>query len=173
MKFHYISPYSSDSPPKIGDAINKAVRRIDPHNDDWIIHLDQDACFLLPKDKAKFEQALSECDYQVVGTLTNRLNPVICKEQVVPSLYNEYDVRKHVEYASSIQSGEFKDCHVVALACMAFKASYWRFTDGFDNTPQLDINFSRGAKTAIYTGVYVFHVYRMLNGVKDITHLIK
>lgn len=173
MNFLYISPHSSESPPNIGKAINDAVIRLNPNDNDWIIHTDQDALFLLPKDRNDFEHALSTCDYDVVGTLTNRLNPSICKHQVVSEMYNEYDIRKHIEYAKKCEYG-FILTDVVALVCMAFRYKYWREVGGFkENVPTLDIEFTKQGNCAIYTGVYIFHVYRMYGSIFNINHLIK
>lgn len=172
-KFFYITPYSTTSPPQIGSAINDNITRLNPSDDDWIIHIDQDACFLLPKDRKKLEIALLNCEYDVVGTLTNRLNTSICKDQVVTKMYDICDIKEHIEYAKSLGKGEFTPTNIVALVCMAFRYSYWKKVGGFKDTPQLDIQFTRKAKCAIYTGVYVFHVYRMYSDTNDVRHLIR
>jgi hypothetical protein len=169
MKVHYISPYSTTSPPNIGGAINEAIRQLSPSDDDWIVHTDQDICFLRPDSKKQIEEVLSSTDYDVLGCLTNRL---ASPHQLYGGKFNEdSDIRNHIAIANECHKSNYgmvKETSInIAAMLMCFRVKTWKEVGGFkENSIRFDSEFTdavqaRGGKLGIMQGVYVFHLYRM------------
>lgn len=176
---HYISPYSTEK--NIGGAINTAIRQLRPHPDDWIVHVDQDVCFLRPDSKAQIGEVLGVTDYDVLGCLTNRLSS---GHQLYQGEFNDSgDMREHIAIANhchAIGYGRVLPTAVNIAAClMAFRVSTWGRVGGFvENNVRFDSYFTddvmrMGGKLGIMSGVYVFHLYRMWsdNPVWEVGHL--
>lgn len=174
---HYISPYSIDK--NIGGAINRAVKQLNPAPDDWIVHMDHDAMFLLPDSKAHLEINLKETEFDILGPVTNRLGGI---SQVVRGMFDERDILKHIQYAQQVS--DLKRGIVVptvrplAAFCLCFRVSVWETLGGFmENNLRFDADFCKAAFDHGYVagtmaGIYVFHVYRLGKDVKDYSHLI-
>jgi len=175
---HYISPYSVDK--NIGGAINSAITQLNAADEDWIVHLDQDAMWLLPDSKARLEAILSTTDYDMLGAVTNRL---AYNDQLTTGMFDEYDIRKHIGHAKLHWEiyGESTMIYngILAAFCLCFRVSTWRKLGGFEeNSLQFDSLFSIkaraiGMKIGLMPGIYVFHAYRMWsdNPAMDIKHL--
>lgn len=178
---HYISPYSTATPPNIGGAINDAIRQLSPADDDWIVHVDQDVCFLRPDTKAQIEQVLAATDYDVLGCLTNRLAG---NHQLLGSEFSQAsDMRKHIDKANHCHYsayGVVRPTNInIAAMLMAFRVRTWRSVGGFrEHSIRFDSEFTdavqaKGGRLGIMQGVYVFHLYRMWsdNPVWEVGHL--
>lgn len=168
MKIHYISPFRSDK--NIGKAINDAINDLRCNDEDWIVHVDQDVCFLRPDSKKQIEEILSTTDYRLLGVMTNRLG---LKHQLHWGFADTDDsMMNHIGYANELHNkhyGEVKEVKrgPIAAMVMCFKYSDWKSIGGFkENNIQFDIQFSdeirlKGCKLGVMKGVYVFHLYRM------------
>lgn len=176
---HYISPYSLDK--NIGGAINAAISQLNADPNDWIIHVDQDVCFLRPDTKAQIAEILSSTDYDVLGCLTNRL---AARHQLYMGEFNSSsDMMEHIAIANHCHTtayGNVLPCYDNLAAClMAFKVSTWSKLGGFkEHSLRFDSEFTdkvlrSGGSLGIMKGVYVFHLYRMWsnNPIWDISHL--
>lgn len=176
MNIHYISPYRTDK--NLGKAINNAIAQLNAADEDWIIHTDQDICFLLPDTKSRIERILSTTKYDLLGPVTNRL---AMPYQCVNGMFDVWDIREHVKVAQQIQSDKVEPySHILAAFCLCFKVKTWKQLSGFaENTIQFDTMFSLiaekvGLRKGVMTGVYLFHAYRPLstNPRMDVTHLL-
>lgn len=168
MKIHYIQPFRTDK--NIGKSINDAINDLRCNDEDWIVHVDQDVCFLRPDSKKQIEEILSTTDCRLLGVMTNRLN---IKHQLHDSLFSENDsIQHHLSIANERHDnyyGEVQDIKrgPIAAMVMCFKYSDWKSIGGFkENNIQFDIQFSdeirlKGCKLGVMKGVYVFHLYRM------------
>ena len=181
MKVHYISPYCSGM--YIGRSINDAIVSINCSDNDWIVHVDQDVCFLRPDSKRDIEDILMVTDYDVLGCVTNRLSS---NHQLHDGRFSDCsDIREHIDIANYRRKsfhGIVSETSVNIAACvMAFRVSLWRDIGGFNECSlRFDSEFtddvkSMGGKLGIMQGVYVFHLYRMWsnNPKYDISHLLK
>lgn len=164
MAVFYISPYDSSESRNIGGSINHAIRQLNAKNEDWVCHVDQDAMFLLPDTKARLERILSTTEYDILGTITNRL---AMPYQLVPNMFDVYDIREHIKVAKARESDEVQPyTHILAAFCLCFKVSTWRKLGGFEqNSVCFDTTFSlmahnSGLKMGLMSGVYVYHLYR-------------
>lgn len=178
---HYISPYSTTTPPNIGGAINAAIRQLSPADDDWIVHVDQDVCFLRPDTKAQIEQVLAATDYDVLGCLTNRLSG---NHQLYAREFNaSSDMLEHIAIANHCHErhyGQVVETDInLAAFLMAFRVRTWKSVGGFrEHSIRFDSEFTdavqgKGGRLGIMQGVYVFHLYRMWsdNPVWEVGHL--
>lgn len=166
---HYISPYSTSKPPNIGGAINEAILQLNASDDDYIVHVDQDVCFLRPDSKAQIADILSSTDYDVLGCLTNRLAG---NHQLYGREFNESaDMLEHIAIANHCHErhyGQVVETNInIAAMLMAFRVRTWKSAGGFrENSIRFDSEFTdavqaKGGKLGIMQGVYVFHLYRM------------
>jgi GT2 family glycosyltransferase len=172
---HYIEPYCSEK--KIAKAYNKAVSML-PESD-WVCITDQDALFVHPESKAIIERvAESNPPIELFGCMTNRLN---VPEQLVPGMFDECDLSKHVEKAKELHGMGYKETKgVIAGLFMLFRVSDWKRVGGFDELPEpfgykFDTFFSQKfTRKAILTGVYMLHLYRWgaVEPAKEIKHLV-
>lgn len=178
---HYIQPYRADK--NIGAAINLAIRQLNPLPNDWIVHVDQDVCFLRPDSKKQIAEVLEYTDYDVLGCLTNRLS---YNHQLYLNRLNESgDMREHISIAAVCHEkyyGQVIPTNVnLAAFMMCFRVSTWEKVGGFaENNIQFDMRFTdevkhMGGKLGIMTGVYCFHLYRMWakRPVGEISHLLR
>jgi glycosyltransferase involved in cell wall biosynthesis len=174
---HYISPYSTSK--NIGGAINDAIKQLQPADDDWICHIDQDAMFLRPDSKRQLEEILVTTDFDILGAVTNRVGLQI---QLVNGLFDVTDMWVHLEVAEKLHNENYGVVVSVneplAAFCLCFRVSVWKKLGSFrENCLQFDWYFTEnarkmGVKLGLCTGIYVFHLYRMSRNVKDITHLL-
>lgn len=179
MVVHWISPYRQDK--DIGKAINDAIKQLNPADDDFIVHCDYDALWLLPESKAQVIEILESTDFDILGPRTNRLGVT---NQLVPGIYGEWDIIKHVEGAKLLREGQGNNVRrvheILAAFCLCFRVSVWKEQGGFcENNLQFDFIFcatamQRRRKIGIMDGVYVFHLYRPLsaNPAMDYKHLV-
>lgn len=181
MNIHYISPYRTDK--NIGLALNEAITQLSPSDDDWIVHTDQDICFLRPDSKKQIDQVIgmNRGHWDVLGCLTNRL---ASSHQLHDGRFNDdADIRNHINIANvchTFQYGMVAPTSVNIAAClMAFRLRTWKEVGGFnEGSIRFDSEFTdavqaRGGKLGIMQGVYVFHLYRMWsdNPVWEVGHL--
>jgi len=178
MKIHYISPYRTDK--NIGKAINGAICDLRTDPNDWIVHLDHDAMFLLPDSKAQLEEILRLTDYDILGPVTNRLGRGGC--QTLASMYREQNILNHIQFAQYVKDRKGNRVvpvnAVLAAFCLCFRVGLWEELGGFtEGDLRFDINFSNEAllrrkRLGVMTGLYVFHTYRMGKDVTDYSHLL-
>ena len=175
---HYLQPFSKEK--QIATAYNAAIKLL-PAND-WVCITDQDAMFLLPDTKAQIQDVVnSNPAIELFGCMTNRLNVA---EQVVPGMFIETDISRHIATAKRLHSenyGKHKRTRgIIAGLFMLFRVSTWQRVGGFYEPPapfgyKFDSFFSQKIeKKAILTGVYMFHLYRWgTNDPKsEVKHLI-
>ena len=176
---HYISPYRSDK--NIGKAINDAILQLNASDDDWIVHLDQDAMWLRPDSKKQLEEILLSTNFDILGPVTNRLAGYT---QRAAGMFDEFNIKKHVEVADLLHERNYGEVGRVndplAAFCLCFKKSTWEELGRFEeNSLQFDYLFgcralSSGKKLGLMWGIYVFHLYRIQSNdpAGDIKHLL-
>jgi len=179
MKVHFVSGYRTDK--NIGKAINDSIKQLNPADEDWIVNTDHDVLWLLPESKAQVIEIIENTDFHILGPRTNRLT---VKNQLVPGIFDEWDMIKHVEGAKLLKEGQGTNVRrvheILAAFCLCFRVDVWREQGGFsENNLHFDFIFCAEAlrkrlKIGIMDGVYVFHLYRPLsdNPSMDHKHLI-
>jgi hypothetical protein len=180
MKVWHFSPYSIEK--NFGKAINEYCALVPAG--DWIAITDGDVCKLLPDWGVQISDIAQEADddnYQLIGCLTNRLRQ---NYQLVPNMFDKFDIRQHYEMASAIRQLHYHDITQVKAPIagffMLFPQWVWdkyRFQEG---TECFDTIFSNkilrmGGKIGLAKGLYLYHFYRSWSNdpKADTKHLFK
>lgn len=170
-KVHFIQPYAIDK--NIGKAYNESCALIP--DGDWICITDHDSMFLLPNSKKQIIEIAQTTDFELLGCMTNRLNPKMCKEQVLTSMFEQYDIMDHYNMALTLHNnyyGMIKPTDApIAGMCMLFRKETWKKRPFIENSVYFDQEFSKGLKRGIMQGVYMLHFYRMDKNYRDYSHL--
>jgi GT2 family glycosyltransferase len=176
MKVHIIKPYSLEK--NLGKAYNEAMAMI-PEGD-WACLMDYDTMFLTPDCGRILSAYVRECPHAGIMTcLTNRIgNP----SQRVSMLENETSIIEHIKYAEDRSSlpviASIIDEPISGFLMMISKETWNKIK--FDESGKclgVDNDYSRrileaGMSIIRMDALYVFHIYRMKQGVKNKTHLL-
>lgn len=161
--------------------MNDAIAHINATDEDWVIHVDQDALFLRPDSKLQLEQILYETEFDILGPVTNRLS---MPHQVIEPMFDISDITEHIKVANYQHDNHYGNVipttDILAAFCLCFRVKTWRYLGGFiENSVQFDSVFScdavnKGYKLGIMHGIYIFHLYRMWSECPkfDVKHLI-
>lgn len=185
MKVHIMKPYALDK--NLGRAYNEACALIP--DGDWICLMDYDTMFLTP-DCGRLIHEYAERWMKNVGgpvlltAWTNRISP-LSDSQLIPVALNLYDnsnILDHIPTAERLAKNTpmlfTQITKVISGFLMMFPKSLWNEIKFSEDMKCLgvDNDFSRRVleKYEIHRmdNVYVFHMYRMKNGIKDKSHLL-
>lgn len=173
-----IQPYSLDK--KLGTAYNKAMSLMPDGS--WSILMDHDAMFLTPDAIAhvyKYTQLFPNTG--IFTCYTNRLHPASKGQLYNNECSEDSDIRNHIRIAERVKSDLYnvtEISNVIGGFCMVVHKDTWRqhqfsenlFCLGVDNDFSKRV-MSGGQKILRMDGIYMFHVYRLMNGYRDKTHL--
>lgn len=185
MKVHIIKPYSIEK--NLGRAYNEAMSMIP--DGDWACLMDYDTMFLTPDcGQILHEWATHSDKFAGLGlgkTLytcyTNRIHPLAKDQLLNGELSENTDIQYHIEIAEkqrAIKTATFID-HEISGFLMMIPKSLWhdlKFWEQDGKCLGIDNNYSlrvlrAGYHIARIDGLYVWHTYRLKNGIKDKTHL--
>lgn len=179
MKVHIMVPYSLDK--NLGKCYNSAMATIP--DGDWACFMDYDAMLLTPDAGAILHKYAEEYPYAgILTALTNRVHP-ISRHQLYGGLVSEEsDIRKHIRIAEECR----KHCYdakpilrenVSGFLMMISKRTWneFKFTEDLQCLG-VDTDYSKRLRSAgrfllVMQGLYVFHQYRMANGIHNKAHL--
>lgn len=177
-KIHYLVPYATDG--NIGRALNEAIEAV-PDSDDWVVIRDGDTTFINSNWGRHIEETLRKHGdkYEVFGALTNRIKS---PRQQVPGMFDEMDLRKHVETGFRLEEEKWAQVQDggggVAGFFMAFRKSTWEKTPFRERERAFDTLFCKevrkqGGRIGIMSGLYLIHIYRLWshNPISDTKHL--
>jgi len=172
---HYLTPYHSKD---LGTAYNK---HIDPLPQDSIICVrDLDTCILDLKVMPAIEKLATELKHGtgLITCLTNRIGE---RSQLYKGIINDNpDIRYHKKLTIALLNTPWKVRridHVVSGFFMLFTKEIWLEVGGFkEGTLGIDNYFSQavidhGYNIGISQNVYIWHYYRMVEGVGYKKHL--
>ena len=172
---HIISPYDNEK--NLGRAYNEATKYYNA--DDWVCLKDHDTLFLLP-DTIRHISRYTELNPDA-GILTCYTNRLANGEQLLTGRCMETDsIRSHIALAKEQEKRLYQVTEMIKPISgflMVIRKSVWdmeKFNDGclgVDNKYHLRI-VSRGLKVLRMDGIFLFHTYRLLNGVKNKSHLV-
>jgi GT2 family glycosyltransferase len=178
MKVHIIKPYSIDK--DLGRAYNEAMSRIP--DGDWACLMDYDTMFLTPDCGAILHGYAQQWPQNSLFTCyTNRLHES-AKDQLLDGVVSEnLMLDYHMERAYNQKHFLFQATplkHEISGFLMMIKKETWnvvKFREGIgclgvDNHYCWDL-MKAGKLIYRMDGLYVLHLYRLKNGVKDKTHL--
>jgi GT2 family glycosyltransferase len=179
MKVHIVKPYSIEK--NLGKAYNEAMALIP--DGDWACLMDYDTMLLTPDCGYILREYVIK--YQFAGmftSFTNRISP-LAKDQLLDGEVSEnVCIDYHIDRAYHQKHRLFQVtpiAHEISGFLMMISKETWKETKfkesgkclGVDNDYSLRL-IEKGKMILRMDGLYVFHAYRLKNGIKDKTHLI-
>lgn len=182
MKVHIVKPYSLEK--NLGKAYNEAMALIP--DGDWACLMDYDTMFLTPDCGQILHEHAKFMDENYNGKVlltcfANRIHPLAKDQLLTGSLLEETDISYHIHLAE--KQREQKTCtrieHEISGFLMMISKELWKeikFTEsgkclGVDNDFSLRV-LAKGYMIGRMDNLYVWHTYRLKNGIKDKTHLL-
>jgi GT2 family glycosyltransferase len=178
MKVHIVKPYSLEK--NLGKAYNEAMALIP--DGDWACLMDYDTMFLTPDcGKILHEYVNWNPTAGIFTCFTNRIHP-LANDQLLDGECSENTcMQYHVERAYNQKRFLFKATELkkqISGFLMMISKKTWsehKFSEegkclGVDNDFSLRV-LESGKSILRMDGVYVLHLYRLKNGIKDKTHL--
>lgn len=161
MKIRYITPFSFEK--NIGKALNESIEELP--DDCFVVCRDGDTLFLTPDWGTQIRDIIeANPEYHIIGCMTNRL---AIPQQLVPGMFDEADIGKHIETAIRLQEHgtEILESNMAAGLCLIFHKSVWQKCKFKENTVIFDRIFCidaklKGFNIGIAKGLYIFHIYR-------------
>lgn len=178
MPVHILTPYSLDK--DLGKAYNEAMALLP--EDDWACLIDYDVQFLTSDcGKILHEYASRNPDAGLLTCFTNRIGSLSVPQMMGGAISENSDVKHHIQLAEKQKEHLYKTTRIdrdISGFLMLIKKSTWKEMP-FPETGQclgVDTKYGRmvreaGKKILRMDGLYVFHSYRLINGVKDKSHL--
>lgn len=170
-----------DREKNLGKAYNKAFECVGEN--DWVCLMDHDVLLLTPDAiNLMYEYTMSFPEAGIFTAYTNRIHP-LSEDQLLDGRVNENTcIKYHTERAYNqkrfgITVSEIN--HVISGFLMLVSKKTWNSLKFSENGKCLGVDNDFSAKVIesgrkIYrmNSLYVWHTYRLTNGIKDKTHLI-
>lgn len=178
MKVHIIKPYSVDK--NLGQAYNDAMLLIP--DGDWACLMDCDTMFLTPDcGKILHEYVNWNPTAGLFTCYTNRIHPLSGDQLLHGAISENTSIDYHTEIAYNQKRELFKVTpinHMISGFLMMISKKTWNEIK-FSETGKclgVDNDFSQrvlqsGKSILRMDGLYVWHTYRLKNGITDKTHL--
>lgn len=178
MNVHIRIPYSIDK--NLGRAYNIAMQSIP--DGDWACLIDYDVQFLLPESIQILYTYADQADKDALYTCyTNRIHPQ-SPQLLNGFLCDDADIRYHYQVAKAQKEKLYQvtplETNISGFLMLLHKDLWQQFHFNEDGKCLgVDTEFSKrllAASKEIYRmdGLYVFHQYRIVNGIKNKEHLL-
>lgn len=162
MTITFLTPFDLTGSKNIGKAYNEAIEAAP---DEYICLRDGDTIFMIPDWGIQIKEIIeTNPDYDIIGCMTNRL---AIPQQLVPGMFDEPDIGKHLETAENLQQfrTEVFKSNMAAGLCLIFHKSVWQKCKFKENTVIFDRIFCidaklKGFNIGIAKGLYLLHLYR-------------
>jgi hypothetical protein len=184
MKVHILKPYSIEK--NLGKAYNEAMAMIP--DGDWACLMDYDTMFLTPDcgqilyEHAFYHEKYADGMKALFTCYTNRIHPLSMYQLYKGQISEITDVTYHIYLAELIRNENRNQTKLLPKApisgfLMMFQKSLWeefKFNEsgkclGVDN--DFSIRVQEKYPVLRMDDLYVWHTYRLKNGIKDKTHL--
>jgi GT2 family glycosyltransferase len=178
MNVHILKPYSVEK--NLGKAYNEAIKLIP--DGDWACLMDYDTMFLTP-DCGKILYDYAEM-FPFVGMftcLTNRIHPLSPDQLYNGELNEDTDVRTHIRIAEKVKSDLYDTTTLnkaVSGFLMMVKKTTWNDIQFSEDKKCLGVDndfcfrlLDNGRSIVRMDGLYIFHTYRLQNGIGNKEHL--
>lgn len=171
-----LKPYRQDK--DLGAAYNRAMEMIPDGGHACL--MDIDAMFLTPQQPAIIEQYVEKYPEAVLTCYTNRISP-LSRQLFNGHLNSNPDIKTHIGCAATLQTKPMK-VRMIGNAISGFlmivPKSVWKkvpFVEGI-GCLGVDTQFSRELHKRqipilLMETIYVFHTYRIMDGVSNKEHL--
>ncbi len=174
---YFFTPYSFEK--KLGKAYNDYCKLV-PNDNDWICLMDGDIMFVTDFGKTIKDHIEKYPDTGLFLCQTNRVkNLQQCYEGAISEntdLAYHAKIAKRLETTNKLQVKEMD--RVASGYFMCFTKKTWKEVGGFHRNGILAVDnlfskaiLKKGYKIRIMMDLYAIHYYRMLQGIKDKSHL--
>lgn len=177
MQIHITAPYRLDK--DLGRGYNEFMKLIP--DDDFACFIDYDVMLLTPDAGAILHEYASRFPNALLTCYTNRVSPLAHQQLYFGTVNEESDIRWHLDRAEKQKehlynvTPIFKD---ISGFLMLLSKKTW-LNHPFPELGKplgVDTNYGRtvranGVKILRMDGLYVFHTYRLLNGINNKEHL--
>jgi GT2 family glycosyltransferase len=179
MKVHFIIPYALDK--NLGRAYNETMASLP--DDDWACLMDYDVQLLTPDaGRIIHEYATRAKPDQLLTCYTNRVS-TLSRPQLLSSVVDENsDMRYHIGLAERQRKFLYQTTPItrdISGMLMLINKRLWLqfFFSEDKKCLGVDTEYNRRIRAAGKTimrmdGLYVWHAYRLMNGIFDKTHLL-
>lgn len=169
-------PYREDK--NLGKAYNEAFGLIG--DDDYLLITDYDVLFLLPEQMTYIQEYSNRFPADLFVCYTNRI--FAGGPQIYRSINEDADIRKHISIAKDCTKDLYNVTRIhenISGFLMLIPKRTWneiKFTED-KKCLGVDTQFSQDLLKENRTilrmeGIYVWHTYRLENGIKNKTHLL-
>lgn len=179
MNIRVCTPYRTDR--NLGRAYNAEFKNIS--DNDWVVLCDYDILFLLPDTiKHLHEYPKLYPEAAVFTCFANRSHVNSTQQLLGGRVSAETDIVYHIEKAKQQQEFLYQATEItgnISGFLMMVSKKTWNEIKFSEDMKCLGVDslFSarlraKGKKIMRMDGIYVFHIYRLLNGIKDKSHLL-
>lgn len=178
MKVHVKIPFAEDK--NLGRAYNQAFEDVDER--DWVCLIDHDV-MLLTSDAIGLmhEYARSYPETGIFTAFTNRIHPLSADQLLGGKVSETTDIKYHIQKAEEQKRHGIKATqinHIISGFLMVVSKKTWnqiKFPE-YGKCLGVDNDFSQkvleaGKKIYRMDSLYVFHIYRLQNGITNKEHL--
>jgi GT2 family glycosyltransferase len=178
MQVHILKPY--DQQKNLGKAYNTAMAMLP--EDSAACLCDIDTCFLTPDAGSILQEYVyRNPDAGILTCLTNRVSPLSKPQLLGRTISDNSDMRTHLKYAAEVKNQLFNTTEIdrdISGFLMVVSKKVW-LQHPFPELGKaigVDTQYGRtiraaGLKILRMDGLYIWHTYRLLNGIADKTHL--
>lgn len=178
MKVHILKPYSIEK--NLGMVYNEAMKMIP--DDDWACLMDYDTMFLTPDcGKILYEYADMFPFVGMFTCLTNRIHPLSTDQLVNGEFNDDTDIKTHIRIAEKVKENLYDTTtlsKVVSGFLMMVKKTTWKDVKFSEDLKCLGVDndycrrlMDNGRSIVRMDGLYVWHTYRIQNGITNKEHL--
>lgn len=178
MKVHIVIPY--DVKKNLGKAYNQAVSLIP--DGDAICIMDYDVQLLTPDAGKIIHHYANIYPNNLLTCFTNRVHPLAKMQLLNGEISNNTDIKHHIELSEKQKEHLYQVSevtHWIAGMLMVLSKEFWKKHPFPENGRCLGVDTSysitlkrRGYKILRMDGLYVFHQYRIINGIHNKKHLV-
>lgn len=178
MKVHIIIPYSVDK--RLGAAYNEAMRRI-PDGDAACI-MDYDVQLLTPDGGKIIHEYANKNPNSLLTCFTNRVSPSAKMQLLNGEVNEDMDIRNHIQIAEEQKKHLYEVTPIttwISGMLMVVPKSLWQKYPFPESGKCLGVDTQYSFKLIRnripilrMDGLYIFHQYRIVNGVFNRKHLL-
>lgn len=175
---YYFTPFSTGK--NLGEAYNHYANLvIDP--EDWMCFKDGDVCWLTPDYGQIIEEVISQNPRTGMFTCkTNRVgNKIQCHNEIISENADmHYHIDLALKFANEKRTQVTRTFGVISGHVMIIQKKTWTKIGGaksgllgVDNDISRKV-LAKNLRIDIMKGIYVWHTYRLKNGILSKTHLV-
>ena len=179
MKIHVCTPFSLEK--NLGKAYNEQMSLVGEN--DWCCFHDYDITFLLPDSiPIMYEYVKRNPDAGILTCYTNRISKLSVPQLLGGKISSDTNIENHIKFAERQKAQLYSVTPItrdISGFLMLISKKTWEDLKFTEDTLCLRVDTiynrrlrEKGKSILRMNGLYVFHIYRMLTGIKNKTHLL-